>query len=64
MSDQEKVSEWLIGSMIQSKKTVQEVASITDICSERIRAYVAGIADFDLSELKKLSKCLNQSLPI
>jgi len=64
MTDRQKIADWLFKAMKQNKKTVSDVTNMTDICDERIRGYLMGVADFDLTELKKLSRCLNQSLPI
>lgn len=64
MNNRVNTRQWLFEAMKENKKTVQDVAVMTDICSERIRAYLSGAGDFELNELEKLSKCLKTSLPI
>lgn len=64
MNDREKVSAWLYDAMRANKKTVSDVANLTEICDSRIKAYINCACDFDLVELKKIASCLKVSLPI
>jgi len=64
MNNRANTRQWLFEAMKENKKTVQDVAIMTDICSERIRSYLSGAGDFELTELEKLSKCLKTSLPV
>lgn len=64
MNDTENTRQRLFEAMRGNKKTVQDVAAMTDICSDRIRAYLSGADDLELNELEKLSKCLKISFPL